>query len=173
MPNPTHNPGSDDNEAALRDILLRVGQMNYTWTNTESLFIHVIAGLAGAEKEVAIVIFLTLNTTSARLDLVDRLAKLPRTPEKQREKILELTSRFRKESGLRNRYNHCIYSFDPEGGPPNTIMMRIADRKDKILVGKQEKADDREIANIDASVARLRQLNLDIWQAIATFGYPV
>ncbi len=173
MPNPTHNPGSDDNEAALRDILLRVGQMNYTWTNTESLFIHVIAGLAEVKKDVAIVIFLTLNTTSARLDLVDRLAKLPRTPEKQREKILELTSRFRKESGLRNRYNHCIYSFDPEGGPPNTIMMRIADRKDKILVGKQEKADDREIANIDASVARLRQLNLDIWQAIATFGYPV
>jgi len=173
MPNQTHRRGADDSTEALNDILLRVGQMNYTWTNTESLFIHVIAGLAEVEKDVAVVIFLTLNTTSARLDLVDRLAKMERTSSEQRDKILELTSRFRKESTLRNRYNHCIYSFDPEGGPPNTIMMRIADRKDKILVGKQEKADDREIANIDASVARLRQLNLDIWQTIATFGYPV
>ncbi|WP_371225422.1 hypothetical protein [Roseovarius sp. 2305UL8-3] len=162
-----------DNEAALREIFLRVGQLNFNWTNTESLFIHVTAGLANVDKDVAIVIFLTLNTTSARLDLVDRLAKLPRTPQVQRDAILDLTSRFRKESALRNKYNHCIYSFDPEGGPLNTIMMRIADRKNRILVGKQEVADAQEVANIDASIARLRQLNLDIWKTVATFGYPI
>ena len=162
-----------DDETALDDILLRVGKLNYTWTNTESLFIHLIAGLARVEKDVAIVMFLTLNTTTARLDLVDRLAKLPSTPDEHREKMLELTKRFRKESGLRNKYNHCIYSFDPDGGPPNTIMMRIADRKDRILVGRQEKADDREVANIDAAIARLSALNLDIWKAIVDFGYPI
>lgn len=162
-----------ESTAALRDILLRVGQLNYTWTNTESLFIHVISGLAKVDKDVSVVIFLTLNTTSARLDLVDRIAKLPRTAAEERGKILELTTRFRRESSLRNKYNHCIYSFDPDGGPPNTIMMRIADRKDSILVGKQEPADARELANIDATIARLKQLNLDIWKTISTFGYPI
>lgn len=167
------NKGQSASETALDDILLRVGKLNYTWTNTESLFIHLIAGLASVEKDVAIVVFLTLNTTTARLDLVDRLAKLPSTPDEYRERILELTKRFRKESSLRNKYNHCIYSFDPEGGPPNTIMMRIADRKDRILVGRQDKADDREVANIDDAISRLSALNLDIWKAIIEFGYPI
>lgn len=173
MPTRASSPDPSESEVALRDILLRVGQLNYTWTNTESLFIHVISGLASVDKDVAIVIFLTLSTTSARLDLVDRFAKLPRTRKKQREKILELTSRFRKESALRNKYNHCIYSFDAEGGPPNTIMMRIADRKDRILVGKQELADEQQIASIDATLERLRHLNLDIWKTISDFGYPI
>lgn len=154
-------------------MFLRVGQLNFNWTNTESLLIHLIAGLADTDKEVAMVVFLTLNTTSARLDLVDRLAKLPRTPPEQRDAVLSLTARFRKESTLRNKFNHCIYSFSPDGGPLNTIMMRIADRKDRILVGKQEVADAQEVARIDASIDRLRQLNLDIWQTVAAFGYPL
>lgn len=173
MPDTSKTKPTTQDEAALNDILLRVGKLNYTWTNTESLFVHLIAGLARIEKDVAIVIFLTLNTTSARLDLIDRLAKLQTTPKDQRDAILDLTKRFRKESGLRNKYNHCIYSFDPEGGPPNTILMRIADRKNHILVGKQERADDREVANIDAAITRLSALNLDIWKTIGTFGYPI
>lgn len=158
---------------SLQQILLRVGTLNYTWTNTESLFIHVIAGLGGMSKDVAVIVFLTLNATSARLDLVDRLAKLPDVPDVQRDAVLALTSRFRKEAGLRNKYNHCIYSFDPNGGPPNTIMMRIADRKTEILVGKQEVADDSELAKFDAAVERLQALNLDIWDAIRRFDYPM
>lgn len=173
MPEATTKKRPVEDETALDDILLRVGKLNYTWTNTESLFIHLIAGLASVQKDVAIVMFLTLNTTAARLDLVDRLAKLPSTPDDHREKVLELTKRFRKESALRNKYNHCIYSFDPDGGPPNTIMMRIADRKDKILMGRQEKADDREVANIDAAIMRLSNLNLDIWKTIVEFDYPI
>ena len=169
-------PGRPDMAAShdsLQQILLRVGTLNYTWTNTESLFIHVIAGLGGMSKDVAVIVFLTLNTTSARLDLVDRLAKMPDVAEDQRDAVLSLTACFRKEAALRNKYNHCIYSFDPNGGPPNTIMMRIADRKTDILVGKQEVADDAELAKFDAAVERLQALNLDIWEAIRRFDYPV
>ena len=31
----------------------------------------------------------------------------------------------------------------------------------------------RSFARIDASIDRLRRLNLDIWQTVATFGYPL
>ncbi len=158
---------------ALDNILLRVGRLNYTWTNTESLFIHVMAGLAGMDKETAVVVFLTLNTTAARLDLVDRLSKLSRVPEDERRTVTKLTQRFRKESRLRNKYNHCIYSFDPEGGTPQTIMMRIADRKDEIIMGKQEPAGEDQLAQIDETIGRLRQLNLDIWAVIRERGYPL
>ena len=164
---------TDSRTDALDEVLLRVGRLNYTWTNTESLFIHVMAGLAGMDKETAVVVFLTLNTTAARLDLVDRLSKLPRGPEKERHTVTALTQRFRRESRLRNKYNHCIYSFDPEGGTPRTIMMRIADRKDEIIMGKQEPAGEDQLSRIDETIGRLKQLNLDIWAVIRAQGYPL
>lgn len=62
--------------AVMSDVLLLVGRLNYVWTNTESLMIYLIVHLMKVEKEAAIVVFLTLNTTRARMDLIERLAKL-------------------------------------------------------------------------------------------------
>ncbi len=93
---------------SMQDILLLIGQLNYTWTNTESLLIYLIAGLARVDKETAIVIFLTLNTTRARIDLVERLAKMSKTPQPLREEILALTSSLGREAALRNKFNHCM-----------------------------------------------------------------
>ena len=74
--------------AAFDEILLLVGRLNYTWTNTESLLLHLIAGLSGTTKDVAVVIFLTLNTTRARVDLVERLAKMPHQAKAERDAVL-------------------------------------------------------------------------------------
>ncbi|MDJ0824175.1 MAG: hypothetical protein QNJ16_01600 [Rhodobacter sp.] len=165
--------GGSPGEIELQDILLLVGRLNYAWTNTESLLIHLIAGLAKVEKDVAVVIFLTLSTTRARTDLVDRLAKMPGFPKDKRDEILALTSGLMKEGALRNKYNHCIYSFDPEGGRIQTIMMRIHDRKDEIRVGKTETVNNAEVANIDACISRLEKLNTKIWQTVQKFGFPI
>jgi len=159
-------------DAALSDVLLKVGQLNYTWTNTESLLIHLIAGLARTDKNTAVVIFLTLNTTRARVDLVERLAKIERTPTDQRSAILDLTKRLTRESALRNKYNHCIYSFDPSNGQMQTIMMRIQDRKNDIRMGKTEPVDAAETASIEQSIARLQELNHEVWAFISKHGYP-
>ncbi len=75
----------------FQTFLALMGRLNYTWTNTESLLIHMIAGLAGVTKEVATVIFLTLNTSRARIDLVERLAKLDAQKPDLREEVLNLT----------------------------------------------------------------------------------
>ena len=104
------------------DFLLLVGKLNYTWTNTESLLIHFIAGLSEIDKETATVIFLTLNTTRARIDLVERLAKLERISPNQRAAVLDITSRILGQARLRNRYNHCIYAFDADGENPRGIL---------------------------------------------------
>lgn len=157
----------------LRAVLLRVGILNYTWTNTESLLIHLIAGLAGVTKEKAVVIFLTLNTTRARIDLVERLAKLPDIAAKERARILDLTAQFQRESPVRNKYNHCIYSFDPTDGALSTILMRISDRDEAIRLGRKERADRDELAAIDAAIARLSSLNREFWSAIRAFDYPL
>ncbi|MFY1711579.1 hypothetical protein [Tritonibacter mobilis] len=153
-------------------FLLLVGRLNYAWTNTESLLIHLIAGLAEVDKETATVIFLTLNTTRARIDLVERLSKLDRVSAEERDPVLALTGRIQRQSALRNRYNHCIYAFDPENGNLHTILMRIADRKDTLKIGQSTPLNDAAAEDIETAISELTAINHGIWQVIAQFGYP-
>lgn len=154
-------------------FLLLIGRLNYSWTNTESLLIHFIAGLSKCDKETAVVIFLTLNTSRARIDLVERLAKLERVAPAERDAILSLTQEMTRLSSLRNRYNHCIYAFDPENGSPRTILMRIADRKTGIKVGQSNEMDDAALTEITDSIDRLARLNGAFWRTAREFGYPI
>ncbi|MBU3030618.1 hypothetical protein [Paracoccus marinaquae] len=167
-----HQP-QPDSRRTFDSFLLKVGRLNYTWTNTESLLIHFIAGLAGCDKETGVIIFLTLNTSRARLDLVERLAKLPRVAAEEREAVLELAHEMSSLSRLRNRYNHCIYAFDPEGGNTRSILMRIADRKKNIRVGEMHEIDDDAIAEIDDTLKQLADLNMRFWAVARRFGYPL
>lgn len=149
--------------ARMDEILRLVGQLNYVWTNTESLFIYLIAHLAGTNKEVAIVIFLTLNTTRSRIDLLERLAKASSTPPETRSEVLELTSRLKQEAKLRNKYNHCVYSFDANGEFGSTQLMRIAEFNDDLKYGKIEALDEDEIVRMKSAIAEVTSVNRSIW----------
>lgn len=159
--------------ANLDALLLLTGRLNYAWANTESLLIHLIAGLAGTDKDAAVIIFLTLNTTRARIDLVERLAKMEKTPEAQKRRVLGLTGRVMKLSALRNRYSHSIYAFDPESGNPRTIMMRIADRRNDLKMGRSDLVDEKAIAEIEDAISSLKTINREYWALIQEFGYPI
>ena len=154
-------------------LLLLVGKLNYSWTNTESLLIHLIAGLGRMDKDTAIIVFLTLNTSRARIDLVDRFAKMDRTPAKERADVLKLTKEMIPISGLRNRYNHALYSFDADSGDATAIQMRIAERKGKLKIGEQHALDSVALEEIEGTLESLSSLNQRIWQLIKKRGYPV
>ena len=148
---------------AMQEVLQLVGRLNYVWTNTESLFIYLIAHLMGTSKEAAIVVFLTLNTTRARLDLIERLAKLPSTNNADRAKVLDFAKRLGREGRLRNKYNHCIYSFDETGSVASTQLMRIADINDDLRYGKTEALDAAEMTRIEETIHAIGAVNKDIW----------
>jgi hypothetical protein len=177
MANALHTPeavtGSTQIDPAFDEVLQLVGRLNYAWTNTESLLIHFIAGLAPTGKEAAIVIFLTLNTTRARLDLVERLAKMNGIAPDCRDAVLAATTALSRESRLRNKYNHCIYAFDSDGSNASTILMRINDEKKNISFGKVERIDARERSKIAASINQIDMINKRMWQVILGFGFPV
>ncbi|PWK71584.1 hypothetical protein [Aminobacter sp. AP02] len=156
----------------FQDVLLTVGQLNYTWTNTESLLIYLIAGLAKVDKETAIIIFLTLNTTRARLDLVERLAKMAKTPQSCRDSVLSVADQLTHQGKLRNKYSHCIYSFDETGTRASTQLMRIFDSKDAVRYGKNEELDDNEMHRIGASIEAIRDINREIWKIVEENGFP-
>lgn len=158
---------------AFEEFLFRVGRLNYSWTRTESLPIHFIAGLAGCDKETAVIIFLTLNVSRARLDLVERLAKMPRVGDNEREQVLARTRAMVRPAVLRNRYNHCIYAFDREIGSTRSIMMRISDRKRDIRVGERHDLHDITMAEIDEAIHHVTDLNARLWSSARKFDYPI
>lgn len=169
---PPGPPPVKDLAQNLDAVLLRVGVMNYSWSNTESLLIHLIAGLAGTRMDVAVVLFLSLKSTQARIELIERLAKLCRPAGDERAELLDLMRRFSRLSSIRNRFNHSIWSFDLEHGSISTILMRIADRKDGLLFGKNEMLDDEQVAQIDEALSSLRALNRALWRFLRHYDYP-
>lgn len=150
----------------INDVLMLVGKLNYTWTNTESLFIYLIAHLLSTNKEAAAVIFLTLNTTRARIDLLERLAKIRSTSPETKSAVLKITNRMTREQRLRNKYNHCIYSFDETGSIASTQLMRIVDMDDNLKYGKVEALDDDEMRRIQSSIDAVIDVNKSIWSFI-------
>lgn len=155
------------------ELLLLIGRLTYSWTNTESLLIHLIAGLLPADKETAVVVFLTLNTTRARLDLVERLAKLERVAAPQRDRILAATEEFARLSSVRNRYNHSIYAFDTANRTARTILMRISDRKDRIKVGLATDLDAGALKDMETALTDLAELNQRVWGIVRDSHYPI
>lgn len=160
---------------AFDDFLLRIGRINYAWTNTESLLIHLIAGLVPCDKDTATILHLTLNTSRARLDLVDRLAKREACPLAQaaRARILAVSERMKRLSGLRNRLNHALYAFDGAGGPVRAIEMRIADRKRGLRLGSETALDQARLAELDAGLAEIQGANREIWAILVAFDLPL
>jgi hypothetical protein len=148
---------------AMSDVLLRVGRLNYVWTNTESLLIYVIAHLLDIEKDAAIVVFLTLNTTRSRIDLVERLAKLPSRLHEESKTILTLMGRLKRESKTRNKYNHCIYSFDENGDISSTQLMRLVEDDKEVRYGKVEQLDLKEIDRLEKSIGEIVAISKALW----------
>ncbi|WP_305988465.1 hypothetical protein [Roseibium sp. MMSF_3544] len=167
------NNGQSGTKSEFQTFLNLVGNLNYTWTNTESLLIHMIAGLARVNKDVATVIFLTLNTSRARIDLVERLAKMEGTDDALKKDVLKLTKAMHSTLKLKNKYNHCIYSFDNEGQNASTILMRINDHKDAIEYGKSSPINSREISLVKETILKTQAVNKDLWTFFRRQNFPI
>lgn len=141
------------------ELFLLVGKLNYAWTNTESLLIYLLSYIMGTRKEVAIVTFLTLNTSRARLDLIERLLRLQSTSAETRETLLPILGRMRGAARIRNNYNHSIYSFDENGEIDSTQLMRIADHGNTLRYGKIQTIDAEEIKKIEGAISEIVDIN--------------
>jgi len=89
-----------------------------------------------------------------------------------RADVLDATRRMSEEAKLRNKYNHCIYSFDSDGDARLTQSMRIFESKDEIKYGKVEPLDDEEVARVKDSIQALIKLNHVFWQITEKYQFP-
>ncbi|MFD0916527.1 hypothetical protein ACFQ14_08920 [Pseudahrensia aquimaris] len=167
-----HDPRAPGGQE-FEELLSLLGRLNYVWTNTESVLIHVIAGLARTDIDTATLVFLTLNTTRARINLVERLVKLERESDSLRKEILALTKRLSQALALRNKFNHCIYSFNADDGSAQAILMRIQDRATQIQYGKSQAVNAGTIAKTEQVLDDLRDINDHLWAIILKQSYPI
>ena len=144
-------------------ILGLIGNLIFSWSNNESMFIYVLMLLLETDFNSAAIVFVTLNTTRARLDLIRRLAKSKlRDPETVR-KIERLIDRFNRCTQVRNEFNHCIYQVNDRGEITHTNVLRIIESKREMKIATIKEFDQRRVKEISNTIKRLKNINRDIW----------
>ena len=144
-------------------ILAVIGNLVYSWSNNESMFIYVLMLLMKTDEPSAAVVFATLNTTRARLDLIERLAKIKirdRTIEKELERLV---AKFNDYTRIRNEFNHCMYAVDQHGEITHTHSIRMQSGRGRLQLGIVRKLDEPRVTEMLDAIRNLTQLNRDIW----------
>src|SRR3979411_1131238 len=147
-------------------ILSLIGNLIVSWSNNESLFIYVLMLLLETDQASAAIGFATLNTTRARLDLIQRLSKIKLKDEKLDKALSKLIDRFNRSTALRNEFNHCLYITDEAGKITHTQSMRIIETREHLQFGISKPLDDTRLKHMVEAVKEMTNINRDIWELL-------
>lgn len=153
-------PASSDRRTL---VLALIGNLIFSWSNNESLFIYILMLLLRTDQASAAITFATLNTTRARLDLIQRLARVAvkdRALDKELERLIE---RFNEGTHIRNEFNHCMYMVNSQGEITHTQSARIVQSRGNLAFGEMKAVDDARIHEMTAAIRDMKQVNRDIW----------
>jgi len=145
-------------------ILALIGNLVSSWSNNESLFIYVLMILLRTSQESAALAFATLNTTRARLDLIQRLAKITITDKDLDKTLSRIIERFNESTVIRNEFNHCMYIVDASGQITHTQSMRIVQTRDSLRFGEMKPMDDARLKSMVKATRDMTRINRDIWE---------
>jgi hypothetical protein len=144
-------------------ILALIGNISFSWSNNESMFIYVLMLLLDTDQTAAAIVFSTLNTTRARLDLVQRLAAVKITDKGVASRLEKLIERFNACTKVRNEFNHCMFGLNEAGEITHTHLMKITEAKGRLKFGAVRPVDDDRIREMQEVIADLKVLNRDLW----------
>jgi len=144
-------------------ILALIGNLVFSWSNNESLFIYLLMLLLRTDQTSAAIVFATLNTTRARLDLIQRLAKVHIRDADLDKTLGKIIERFNDCTRIRNEFNHCMYMVDDRGEITHTHSMKIVETRKRLQLGEVRPMDEQRIKEMTAATHELKTLNRDIW----------
>ena len=159
----------DRNPPSVGVVYRSIGEFTCAFSNNESVLALLIEILLRSDRAGAILVFGTLNTTRARIDLLRRLARarLVREPEllKETEGLLPA---FENATRFRNDILHAMYVYDiNEKTIVETQAMRIDERRATVSYGKSRPMDGARIAAIGREVEKLNTWNRSMWTHIS------
>jgi hypothetical protein len=147
-------------------ILALIGNLVFSWSNNESMFIYVLMILLETDEVSAAIVFATLNTTRARLDLVQRLAKAKLRDPDTAKALQKLIDRFNTCTRIRNEFNHCMYTVSDRGDITHTHAMKIRETAGQLVLGEVRAMDDNRIQELIKTVNNLKKLNRELWDIL-------
>ena len=118
-----------DTAADRQNLMTLIGQLVFSWSNNESLLIYVLMLLLKTDERSAAVVFSTLNTTRARLDLVRRLSLLHLHDLAVRAEIDRTIELFNDANRIRNEFMHAMYFVNEQGEITHTQMLRFVEKQ--------------------------------------------
>ncbi len=145
-------------------ILALIGNLVFAWSNNESMFIYVLMALLDTDEPTAAIIFATLNTTRARLDLIQRLATVKVSDPATARALDGLIKRFNSATRMRNEFNHCMYAVNAQGEITHMNAMRIQEGRGGLQFGSVREMNQQRIDEIVRVIEQLKELNHDIWE---------
>lgn len=156
-------PASADRRTA---VLALIGNLICSWSNNESLFIYVLMILLKTDEASAAIVFATLNTTRARLDLIQRMAKIRVVDKSIAMSLTRLIERFGESTKVRNELNHCMFIFDASGAITHTQSMRLAETKSSLRFGEMKPVDEGRLQHMLQTTNEMTRINRDIWELL-------
>ncbi|RDJ22209.1 hypothetical protein DWF00_23400 [Bosea caraganae] len=147
-------------------FLAQIGDLNFAWSNNESMFIYVLMLLLDTSEAAAAIVFSTLNTTRSRLDLVQRLAKITLRDEAVKAELDEIVAAFSASTRLRNDLSHATFVIGAAGDITHTQSMKLEESKGQLRFGSRRAIDQQRLDQIAAAVSGLYALNRRIWDVL-------
>jgi hypothetical protein len=144
-------------------ILTLIGKLIFSWSNNESMFIYIMMLLMRTDQTSAAIVFTTLNTTRARLELIERLAKINLAHKPTARALDRIIERFNACTRVRNDFNHCMYTLNERGEIASTHSLRIQFERGGLRLGTVRAMDDERIKELNATIDELKKLNRDVW----------
>jgi hypothetical protein len=144
-------------------ILALIGNLVYSWSNNESMFIYVLMLLLNTDEASAAIVFATLNTTRARLDLIERLAKIKVKDAAIEKSLGRIVTQFNELTKIRNEFNHCMYAVDEHGDITHTNSIRLQEVRGRLQLGVVRKMDEARVEEMRSAIRNMTQLNREIW----------
>ena len=152
--------------ASRANLLALIGQLVFSSSNNESLLIYILMVLLQTDEPPAAIVFSTLNTTRARLDLVSRLAKIKIADRATRDALDQVVKDFNDAQQVRNEFLHAMYTVDGRGAITHTQNMRFIQKGGKVSFGEQNPIDQKRLDGMLKALRDLRTLNRKIWDLL-------
>jgi hypothetical protein len=143
-----------------------MGNLTCSWSNNESLFIYVLMILLRTDEASAAIVFATLNTTRARLDLIQRLAKIRISDKALAKNLTALIERFSESTKVRNELNHCQFIFDASGAITHTQSMRLMETRSSLRFGEIKALDEPRLQEMLRTTHEMTKVNRDLWDLL-------
>jgi hypothetical protein len=147
-------------------ILALIGNLVYAWSNNETMLIYLIQYLMRTDETSAATVYATLNTSRARMDLVQRLARINLADEALLARVASTLKRLSLCAQIRNEFNHCMYEVDAAGSITHTRSMRMVEKNGRPSLGERMALDDAKIAKVTRTTRQLQAINRDLWSLL-------